>query len=125
AVAAETERAPQDVARRGGDGLDVLAGVEAAAVQALELGLVVEGVHLADAAVHEELDDAPGAGAVVQAAALVGARGVGGEEPLAGEQVGEGDAAQAAAEMPQQLSPRDHCQSSVASSLQTPFQVCE
>ena len=55
-------------AGRSGDRLDPLARIELLSVQLDELGLVVERVALADAAVHEELNDALGLGPVVQPA---------------------------------------------------------
>src|SRR5262249_28818644 len=68
-------------------------------------GLVVEGIDLAGGAGHEQLHDAPGAGAVVQATVEVGARRgpwAVGEQALAAEQVGQGDAAQAPAGLPEE-----------------------
>ena len=48
--------------------------VERLAVAAVQLGLVVERVHLADAAVHEELDHPADLGAMMQPSVEVGAR---------------------------------------------------
>ena len=73
-------------------GLD--AEIDLLPVPFAELGLVVERVHLADAAVHEELDDAADAGTVVQAAVELGTRGVGQGAVLA-EEMGQGQGAEA------------------------------
>jgi hypothetical protein len=84
-----------------------------------EFRLVVEGVHLAGAAVHEELDDAAGLGGVVEAAVEFGPRiGGVGQQLMHAEQVGERDAAQTAAAAPKEiaagrngrwLTPEWHC----------------
>src|SRR5262245_25673170 len=59
----------EHVARLARRRLDVLPRIELLAVQPDQLGLVVERVALARAAVHEELDDPPDLGSVVQSAA--------------------------------------------------------
>src|SRR5205823_13813470 len=110
-VLLEGERALHDAAEPAGDGLDPGAGVELPAVVLGQGRLVVEGVALADAAVHEELDDAPHLGPVVQPA--VEFRASGGLTPPGGrlpreqaapaEQVRQGDATQAPAQAPQQV----------------------
>jgi hypothetical protein len=89
------------------------AGVEPLAVQFGQPRFGVERVHLADAAVHEELDDALHPGAVVDAAIEVGARlrpdvpGTGSEQALLAQQVRRGDATQAAAGVPEELTARE------------------
>src|SRR5262249_38485784 len=101
-VLGEGEGAAEDLAGDGGDGLDALvaAGVEGLAVLLLQSRLVVEGVHLAGAAVHEQLDDAACFGAMMDAAVQVGGRG--GAVGVGGEEVGQGDAAEAAAYVPEE-----------------------
>src|SRR2546430_137650 len=83
--------------RAGGGGarLDGLARIEALPGPALEFRLVIEGVDLADAAIHEELNDAPRLGPMMQSAVEIG-RGLVGKQSLACEQVRQRDAAQAA-----------------------------
>src|SRR5262249_14007182 len=85
--------------------LDAAAGVELLAVTADQLRLVVEGIDLAGGAGHEQLHDAPGPGAVVQAAIEVrarrGPRPVR-EQALPAEQMGQGDAAEPAPGSPEE-----------------------
>src|SRR5262249_14439637 len=86
--------------------LDLAAGVELRAVALDQLGLVIEGIDLAGGPGHEQLHDAPSAGAVVQAAVEVGAAlagGLTGEQAVAAEQGGQRDAAEAAAGMPEKM----------------------
>ena len=66
----ERERALHEVAGRAGDAFGLLGstGVERLAVSFFQFGFEVEGVLLADAAVHEQLDDALDFGGVVQSA---------------------------------------------------------
>ena len=52
----------------------MLTRIEPLAMPALELRLVIEGVHLADAAVHEELDHAARPGRMMQPAVEIGPR---------------------------------------------------
>ena len=100
-VLLERERRLHQVAGRAGDALGLLAGagVERLAVPLLQFRLVVERVRLADAAVHEQLNDALDLGGVVQAAVELG-RGFGRAGKFAGlgEQLREGEAAEPAAE---------------------------
>src|SRR5206468_9142817 len=96
----EGEGALHDRARLAGRGLDPAAGIELLAISLFKLGLVIERVTLADAAVHGELDDALGLGGVVETAIEVRAgrgRNVGVRREQAGlaEQVGESDPAEA------------------------------
>ena len=88
--------------------LDLAAGIELLAVALDQLRLVVEGIDLAGGAGHEELHDALGLGAVVQPAIPVRlapqGRLVRGEETILAEQVGQGDASEPAAGMPEEVS---------------------
>ena len=84
------------------------ARIERLAVPALQLGLVVEGVHLADAAVHEELDHTANLGSMVQPAVQLGRRTdrpeIGpGEQPLLAQQIRQGDATQATPQPPEKF----------------------
>ena len=83
--------------------LDLAAGVELLAVPLDQRRLVVERVALAGRAGHEQLHDPLGPGPVMQAAVRGrrAAGGRGGEQPLAPEQVRQGDAAQTAAGVPE------------------------
>jgi hypothetical protein len=68
----------------------------------LEHRLVVERVLLADAAVHEQLNDPPRPRLVVEAAFEVGA-GLSFQQPGLAEQRRQGDAAQAAPGLPEHI----------------------
>ena len=87
---------------------DLAARVERLAVALNQLRFVVEGVQLAGGAGHEHLHDALGLGLVVQTAVEIGPalteglRRVGGEKAVAAEEVGEGDAAETAAGLPEE-----------------------
>src|SRR5262249_18498541 len=72
-----------------------------------QLGLVVERVHLAHAAVHEELNNAAGLGLMMQAAVELWFRQRQiGKQPLEPEQLRQRQPAEATAEVPQQLATR-------------------
>ena len=73
-VLLERERRLHQVAGRAGDAFGLLAGagVERLAVPLVEFRLVVERVHLADAAVHEQLHDALDLRGVMQPAVELG-----------------------------------------------------
>jgi hypothetical protein len=95
--------------------LHLAARIEFLAATFDEFGFVIEGVALAGATVHEELDDAFDFGAVVETAVEVGAgdgasiRGRDGgvsKQILAAQQMGKGDAAEAAAETPEEFAAR-------------------
>ena len=80
----------------------MLAGVERLVVAAVQLRLVVEGVHLAHAAVEEDLHDAPSLCDVMQAAVEISAGAIRPRQGLAAaEQVGQRDAAESAADPPE------------------------
>ena len=97
AVLSEGERALEHLARRGRDRLDVdaAAGVERLAMLPGERRLVVERVHLARAAVHEQLNDSFGLGRMMQAAVEIRAWRRG-ELCFLAEELPERDAAEAA-----------------------------
>src|ERR1700674_3307593 len=100
-MTAEHKRTLEDVAGHGGDGLDALAvAFEAPAVPRLQEGLIIEGVDLAGAPVHEKLEDAPGPRAMVHPAIQTWRRSCRGKMPVAPEQVQQRDAAEAAPELP-------------------------
>ena len=104
----ERERALHEVAGHAGGSLDMAARIERLAVPALQLGLVVEGVHLADAAVHEELDHTANLGSMVQPAVQLGRRTdrpeiEPGEQPLLAQQMRQGDATQATPQPPEKV----------------------
>ena len=88
--------------------LDLLAGVERLAVALDQLGLVVERVALAGRARHEELHDALGLGADDAGRPSSGParRRVVGQQTCFGQQVRQRNAAQAAAEVPEELAAR-------------------
>src|SRR5262245_31600967 len=96
---AERKRTLHQIAGNGRDRLDVFARIEAVTVQARQKRLVVERVHLAGAAVHEELNDAFGASAMVQATVerRIRTRRVG-EQSLFAQELRERHAAEAAAQ---------------------------
>ena len=89
-------------------GLDVASRVEPLAVPSVQLGLVVERVNLAHAAVHEELDHPAGSCAMVQSAIELGpwperlARRPR-EQAFLAEQPGQGNAPQASAQPPEKI----------------------
>src|SRR5262245_34104459 len=74
AVLAPRPRAPEQVPRHAGRRLDMATRVERLPVAPDQLGLVVKGVALAGPAVHEELDDSPDLGRMMQAAVPLGPR---------------------------------------------------
>src|SRR5262249_48151608 len=111
AVPAEGERALHEVARLARGGLDVAPRVERLAMPSLQRGLVVEGVHLADAAVHEELDHPAHLRPVMQPAIQLGPGterlAIGpGEQALLDQHLREGNPAQAAAQPPEEVASR-------------------
>ena len=80
------------------------AGVEGLAVTLNEERFVIEGITLTGGAGHEELDDAFGFCAMMKAPVELGARlRGGGEEALLAEQLSHGNAAEAAAEAPEEF----------------------
>src|SRR3954452_1891856 len=101
-------RAFQTGPRRALEQLDLAAGVERLAVTPDQLRLVIKGVHLAGSTGHEQLDDAPGPGPVVQTAVEVGLaqaeRGAS-EQTVAAQEVRQGDTAQAAPRLPEETAP--------------------
>ena len=68
AVLLEFERTLHHAAGRTGGRFDARARIELLAAQFDQLRFVIEGIHLAGAAVHEKLDDALGFGAMMQPA---------------------------------------------------------
>ncbi len=87
----EFEGTLHDGARHAGGGFDAGARIKLLAVEFGEEGFGIEGIALADAAVHEELDDALGFGSMVE---VIADEAVSvGEEAALAEEVGEGDAA--------------------------------
>ena len=115
AILPERERALHQVARRARGRLDMASRVKRLAVAAVQLGLVVERVHLADAAVHEELDHPAHLGAMMQPAVQIGTRPRPAPASARCPQAGprrpsmrrQGDAAQAAAQPPENIAPGD------------------
>ena len=104
----ERERALHEVAGHAGGSLDMTARIERLSVPALQLGLVVEGIHLADAAVHEKLDHTAHLGSMVQPAIQLRRRTdrpeIGpGEQPLLAQQMRQGNATQATAQPPEEV----------------------
>src|SRR5678815_6184333 len=65
AILLELEGALHDVARRAGRSFNARTGIELLAMQFDQLRLVIEGIHLADAAIHEKLHDALDPGAMM------------------------------------------------------------
>jgi hypothetical protein len=111
AVTLERERALHHLAGCARGRLDVAPRVERLAVATVQLRLVVEGVHLADAAVHEELDHPLRPGAMMETAIEVGDRpracGIHpGDQVVAAQQIGQRDPAQAAAHPPEEFPSR-------------------
>jgi hypothetical protein len=97
----------QGAGRAGGGGLDP--EIDLLGVVFDQFGLVVERVHLADAAIHEQLNDAPRLRPVVQPAALVGApRPGGGEQAVRAEEVGQRQPAEAGTGVLEQVTARKH-----------------
>jgi len=87
----EFEGTLHDGAGNAGGGFDAGARIKLLAVEFGEEGFGVEGIALADAAVHEELDDALGFGSVVE---VIAEEAVSiGEEAILTEEMGESDAA--------------------------------
>jgi hypothetical protein len=107
AVLAPIEWGTHQVPWLAGGGFDVCAWVKALAAAADQFGFVIEQVALAGAAVHEELDDAACARAVVEATIEIRGARKGGclarEQTLPGEQLDQRDGAEAAAEAPQEI----------------------
>jgi len=95
-VLLELERAFHQLARLAGRRLDMPSGIEFFPVPFFQFRLVIERVHLADPAVHEELDHMAGLGRVMLR---------GGQRVLFSQQLRQGDAAQAAAGAPKKLAP--------------------
>ena len=71
---------------------------------ALKFGAIVERVHVAGATVHEQLDNAAHLGGVMHAAIEFGTRRFSGE-PLAHEQIAEGESRQATPTLPHEFAP--------------------
>jgi hypothetical protein len=107
AVLLKFVRTLEHVARLARRRLDMSAGIELLAVPFDQLGLVIEHVHLARAAVEKNLHDAFDLRAMVQAAVEVRARlGRAGQQTVLAKQVRHGDAAKASSETPEKLAAR-------------------
>src|SRR5262249_30931701 len=90
----------------GGGGLD--AEIDLLPVAFLHLRFAVEGINLANAAVHEQLDDAANLRLVVQSAVEIGARPrYVGQDAILPEHPGQRHAAESAA-LPEEIASRQH-----------------
>ncbi len=104
--------------------LDLLAGVERLAVELDQLGLVVERVALAGGAGHEHLHDAFGFRRMVHADRHFGRLRIG-QHAAIGQKLRQRNAAQAAAQFPQELAPRACCRGPIACCLACPSCVAQ
>ena len=109
AMPAEFEGRLENLSRFAGGGLDAItiAGIKRLAVPAEQRGLVVEQIHLARPAVHEQLDHPPNPGPVMaaprQPRTVAGCPFSGGCQSLVAQQPAQGGAAKTAAELPQEV----------------------
>ena len=96
------------VARHTGGSFDLVpgAGIKFFSVPLVELGLVIKGIHLADAPIHEQLDDAPDFGAMMEAALEFRARFQHRrvrQQFVASQQMGQSDATESTTETPKEF----------------------
>src|SRR5262249_43076181 len=113
-ILAKRKRTFHQVARGARRCLEMRSRLKRLAIAAIELGLVVERVHLAHAAVHEQLNDATHLRRMMQPPVERGASASARidhvtccEQSVTRQKLGQSNTAQAPAGMPQELTSRD------------------